>query len=134
MAALAFLPGIFSIFYGDEAGLQGIHNLANRAPFPWGKEDEDLLSYFRNMLSIRESNEFLRTAECKIKDINNRYFAYERLSKHNTALIIASRSHYELEVDIPNEYQNAKVIFSVGGGTDLRKIAPYGVLILKRTV
>lgn len=134
VTALAFLPGIFSIFYGDEVGLQGIHNLANRAPFPWGKEDNDLLEYFKTMLFVRASNEFLKNAECRIKDINNRYFVYERLSEHDTLLVIASRSHYELETNIPDEYQKSKVIFSVGEGTDLRKIAPYGVLILKRTV
>lgn len=134
VAALAFLPGIFSIFYGDEVGMKGLHNLANRAPFPWGKEDSDLLEYFRTMLSVRAGNEFLRTAECRIKEINNKYFEYERLSKQDTILVIASRSHYEIEVNIPEEYQKSKVIFKVGEGTDLRRIAPYGVLILKRIV
>ena len=32
--SLAFLPGIFSIFYGDEVGTQGIGNLENRTPYP----------------------------------------------------------------------------------------------------
>jgi len=114
--------------------MKGLHNLANRAPFPWGKEDSDLLEYFRTMLSVRAGNEFLRTAECRIKEINNKYFEYERLSKQDTILVIASRSHYEIEVNIPEEYQKSKVIFKVGEGTDLRRIAPYGVLILKRIV
>ena len=77
LVALAFLPGIFSIFYGDEVGLQGIHNLANRAPFPWGKEDQDLLSYFREMLAARVKCEFLKTAECKIKEISKEHFIGE---------------------------------------------------------
>ena len=41
--ALTFLQGIFSIFSGDEVGVRGVGNLANRAPYPWGHRDKDLL-------------------------------------------------------------------------------------------
>ena len=37
--ALNLMPGIFSIFYGDEIGLQGMGNLANRKPFNWNYMD-----------------------------------------------------------------------------------------------
>ena len=36
-----------SIFYGDEVGIQGLGNLANRKTFPWGSEDKELLEYIR---------------------------------------------------------------------------------------
>ena len=41
--ALAFLPGNLSIFYGDEIGMQGLGNLANRRPFTWNNIDNELL-------------------------------------------------------------------------------------------
>ena len=39
------MPGILSIFYGDEVGVEGLGNLANRKTYPWGKEDKSLLEF-----------------------------------------------------------------------------------------
>lgn len=132
-AALAFLPGIFSVFYGDEAGLQGLHNLANRAPFPWGKEDTDLQAYFRNMLAVRAKNKFLKTAECKILEISKERFMYERISEQEKILVIASRTHYEENLYIPEKYQDAQVIFAIERSTNPNKLVPYGAIVLKKT-
>ncbi|MBR3423884.1 MAG: glycoside hydrolase family 13 protein, partial [Clostridia bacterium] len=41
------LPGVPVIFYGDEAGREGYGDPFCRATFPWGKEDKDLISYFK---------------------------------------------------------------------------------------
>ncbi len=134
LVTLAFLPGIFSIFYGDEVGLQGIHNLANRAPFPWGKEDTELMEYFRKMLSVRSTHTFLKDANCKIIDISKEYLMYERISEKESILVIASRTHHEVEVYIPKEYQDAEVIFSIEKNAGKRKLIPYGAIVLKRMI
>lgn len=131
LVALAFLPGIISINYGDEVGMQGIHNLANRAPFPWGKEDQDLLSYFREMLAARSKCEFLKTAECKIKEISKEHFVYERISEGTSLLVVASRTHHETNLYLPKEYQNAEVIFSVGE-IGRERLMPYGAIVLRK--
>ena len=34
------LPGAPSIYYGDEAGMEGYRDPFNRRTFPWGREDE----------------------------------------------------------------------------------------------
>lgn len=130
--AIAFLPGIFSIFYGDEVGLQGLHNLANRAPFPWGKEDKELQAFFRTMLKVRTEHEFLRTAECKIVQITKELFMYERASERERILVVASRSHHGMHPTIPNEYQNSEVVFKVNEDTAKDYMPPYGVLVLKK--
>ena len=48
------LPGVPSLYYGDEVGLQGYEDPMNRAPFPWGKEDEELLSHYRMLGEVRK--------------------------------------------------------------------------------
>lgn len=131
LVALAFFPGIFSIFSGDEAGLPGLHNLANRAPFPWGKEDKELQAFYREMLAVRTSNSFLKNAECEIREVSKEHFVYERTSKQESILVIASRTHYETQPNIPEEYQDAEVIFSVGEFNRTR-LTPYGAIVLKK--
>jgi 4-alpha-glucanotransferase len=67
---LTFLPGILSIFYGDEVGLEGMGNLSNRKTFPWNNIDYDLLNYFISIGKIRNKEKFLETADFNIIDIN----------------------------------------------------------------
>ena len=131
LVALAFLPGIFSIFYGDEVGLPGLHNLANRAPFPWGKEDKELQVFYRKMLAVRTNNVFLRTAECKIREYSSELFEYERISKYESILVVASGTYYETQPKIPVEYQDAEVIFSVGE-SNRERLIPYGAIVLRK--
>ncbi len=48
------LPGIPSIYYGDEAGLTGFRDPYCRMGYPYGKEDEELLSYFKALGALRK--------------------------------------------------------------------------------
>ncbi len=41
------IPGVPCIYYGDEAGMQGYEDPFNRAGFPWGREDMQLVEHFR---------------------------------------------------------------------------------------
>lgn len=50
------LPGIPSIFYGDEAGLQGFDDPINRRPYPWGSEDKEILDHYKKLGRIRREN------------------------------------------------------------------------------
>lgn len=52
------LPGVPTIYYGDEAGLEGGPDPDNRRPFPWGREDQEILSWYGRITGLRQS-EFL---------------------------------------------------------------------------
>lgn len=54
------LPGIPSIYYGDEAGMTGAKDPFNRGFFPWGKEDHELTEYYRAMGCFRREYEVLK--------------------------------------------------------------------------
>ena len=42
------LPGMASIYYGDEAGAEGYDDPFCRRYYPWGKEDVELRDYFKH--------------------------------------------------------------------------------------
>ena len=46
--------GVPSIFYGDEAGMEGGHDPFCRRPFPWGREDKGLEAHYRLLGKIRK--------------------------------------------------------------------------------
>ena len=47
-------PGSPTVFYGDEAGMQGFEDPLNRGTYPWGQEDSSLLAYFRQLGTLRK--------------------------------------------------------------------------------
>ncbi len=49
------LPGIPSIYYGDEVGLTGFRDPYCRMGYPYGREDLDLLSYFKELGLLRKT-------------------------------------------------------------------------------
>ena len=57
------LPGSPSIYYGDEAGMEGAKDPFNRRTYPWGAEDEMLLRHFRYLGQLRKENDALRLGD-----------------------------------------------------------------------
>ena len=53
-AALEFiLPGMPSIYYGDEVGVEGGKDPVNRRTFPWGRENQSILNYYKKLGVMR---------------------------------------------------------------------------------
>ena len=53
-ALLYAFPGSPMLFYGDEVGLQGLEDPFCRGGYPWGREDGDLLAWFRLLGRVRK--------------------------------------------------------------------------------
>jgi glycosidase len=51
---LCFLPGTVSVYYGDEAGMQGYRDPFNRMPYPWGREDKAMIKKVSTLLKNRK--------------------------------------------------------------------------------
>ena len=76
----ARLPGAPSIYYGDEIGLTGGNDPANRASFPWGTDrwDTALHRYVRSLLRLRSSEPALRHGSTIVLAAAGAAFAFER--------------------------------------------------------
>ena len=54
------LPGIPSLYYGDEAGMTGAKDPFNRGFYPWGHEDHKLVGFFQTLGAFRKSFDVLK--------------------------------------------------------------------------
>ena len=53
-------PGSPTVYYGDEAGMEGFEDPFNRQTYPWGREDRELLNWYRALGSLRRKQPALR--------------------------------------------------------------------------
>ena len=65
LAALVLFtfPGAPTVYYGDEAGMEGWEDPFNRAGYPWGQEDSELKSFFSSLVHLRREQPALQTGQ-----------------------------------------------------------------------
>lgn len=116
------LPGIPSIFYGDEAGLQGFDDPINRRPYPWGSEDKEILAHYKKLGRIRRENRAVFSGGFNMRDENG-LVAYERASGDDEILIAVNAGADDTTLFINKEYTSLynnkeyKDVVDVPGGS-----------------
>lgn len=92
--------GIPTVFYGDEAGIQGMKDPYCRAPYPWGNENTELLEWYQKLGNLR-NNKVLEDGEMRIRYAENGVLIYERYRNDNKIIVVINRSnedfHFTLE-------------------------------------
>ncbi len=102
-----FLPGGASIYYGDEAGLEGFEDPFNRRFFPWENIDTDILAFYKEIAKIKNETEELKTGEIIFEFANKKTLVFKRFSNNKTYTLIASCDNK------PFCYKtNKKIVFS----------------------
>ncbi len=108
------LPGMPSIYYGDEAGMEGYKDPFNRRPFPWGKEDRELLAHHRFLGKLRKENEALRLGDIQFTVACDQRLAFTRSLDGKKFRVYVNRGHD------PWEVPGGKLLL----GHNLRSVAP----------
>lgn len=70
--------GIPSLYYGDEAGLEGYHDPFCRLPYPWGREDKELISHYKMLGELRRKHSCLATGDFEFIKADKSIVAYRR--------------------------------------------------------
>jgi cyclomaltodextrinase / maltogenic alpha-amylase / neopullulanase len=96
-------PGAPSIYYGDEIGMAGGHDPANRAAFPWHQKDawdRDLLHEFQRLIALRNAHPVLRRGSFIPILAEDDVFAYLRQDESETFLIAINSARATRRVDL----------------------------------
>jgi 4-alpha-glucanotransferase len=126
MALVAALPGMPTLYYGDEAGLQGLGDPYCRFTYPWGDEDGDLLSRVRALLLCRRHVPALRTGEievfaphpdvlCVVRTIRDGRDALDAPSGDGCAVMLVNRAQERRRVSAEVNLRGCGTLFSREG-------------------
>ncbi|MBO7219026.1 MAG: glycoside hydrolase family 13 protein [Clostridia bacterium] len=110
--------GMPTVFYGDEAGVEGMRDPYCRVCYPWGSEDKDMLDWYLRLGEIR-NNPALNGGDFKFLCKKDQVVAYERTKGDDAVVTIVNKSNVKFYVNIEGSfvdwfagtrYENAKNI------------------------
>lgn len=92
------LPGSPSLYYGDEAGMEGGRDPFNRRPYPWGRENTEILDHFRHLGKLRRERPAFRLGDIRFFQAGDRHIGFTRSYAGKTYRVCCNRSADPWEV------------------------------------
>lgn len=119
---LATLPGIPTIFYGDEAGLEGYSDPFNRMPYPWGRERNDLVEHYQRLGALRRSHTVYKDGDFKLIYLNEEALIFSRTKGHSAYVTVFNNSDYPMKIEFSDKFNT---LINTGGMLASKSAAVY---------
>ncbi len=123
--------GVPSVYYGDEAGLEGYHDPFCRMPYPWGREDVNLLAHYRALGALRRRCSALGDGDFRFTYCKNGAVAYERVGSDGTLLVVANVGA-PLRFSLSGEWKNALTGDTIPLSDGALNVPPMSALVLEK--
>ena len=137
LAALVLyaFPGSPTVYYGDEAGMEGFEDPFNRRTYPWGHEDTALLDWFRTLGRLRAERESLQSGGIAYPLAAGRVLCFARRAGDEVSLCAVNAGAESASVDLPwaaslaHDALSGQSFLAEGGRLHIT-LAPYDALLL----
>lgn len=100
--------GVPSVFYGDEAGLEGYHDPFCRRPYPWKNQNEDLLTFYRKLGQIRTEHSAFADGEFRVEYAEGGMLAFVREKDEERLTVLSNVG--ETDVAYPMEHKQVDLL------------------------
>ncbi|MBO4594141.1 MAG: glycoside hydrolase family 13 protein, partial [Clostridia bacterium] len=116
-------PGVPSVYYGDEAGMQGFFDPYNRAFFPWGKENAELKAHYEKLSEIRERYDVFRDGDFSEVFCGKKVYAFKRTKGESEVLVAVNAGETPCELSFVGTLYDAFTGESYLNGTELKPLS-----------
>ena len=128
-------PGAPTIYYGDEAAMEGWEDPFNRSTYPWGKEDQSLKARFTLLGNLRKTRASLQTGGIRYLYSKESLLVYAREQGDERSVTLVNASEQAVPFFLPWPGVQATdlltgTVYEATGGTLELTLPPYGGLLL----
>ncbi|MCL2508797.1 MAG: glycoside hydrolase family 13 protein [Oscillospiraceae bacterium] len=127
------LPGVPSVYYGDEAGMLGGNDPFNRGCFPWDNINGELFTHYRALGELRKRHGCFQESRFEPVSATLGCVAFARAGDGDGVLTIANRNEHGIEYRLPGGWRGASL--ELGGemlSEDVVKIGACETVLLAR--
>lgn len=114
------LPGMPSIYYGDEAGMEGFDDPFCRRFYPWGEEDETIRAWYRSLIRLKRELPALRQGDVRVSEAGQGRIAFVRAAEEQVAEIYVNQSPAPWTLSTQGALRFGRGIDFDGEGTTLQ--------------
>lgn len=113
MSIMFTMMGVPCIYYGDEAGLEGMKDPFNRRTYPWNSEDNSLLEATKRLTTLRQSSQALKMGHSRMGALTGNLFALIRYLNEETVVVFVNAG------DTPSRAILYPALLSEGADVDI---------------
>lgn len=126
------LPGIPSLYYGDEAGMEGYGDPFCRGCYPWQNQDKDLLDFYKQLGIFRRSCSAFADGDFNPIFAGLGIICYTRNDADTEVLVAVNRWKESDFVLLDERWNNCRVIFGNAPENNTLCVEAFGFTVLSR--
>lgn len=129
-------PGSPTVYYGDEAGMEGFEDPLNRGTYPWGREDQELLAFFRQLGQLRRERLSMQEGDLTYLHARSGVLVLRRQLRDEITVAALNAGEDAAEVTIPwprelaREALTFQQFYAPGGKLRLRLPPVSGMILI----